>query len=226
MRSHDSGWSKYYPSQSNTYIHNIYTCSYKCFKKEKTQAYKLRIKGNKYDFWDEKKIWKILLSLFRGLEKTTSLIWKPPSKNWIKINTDAKFDNGNAQTALVVRNQGSIIFVSSKKHQYSNPRNAKSQALLEACQIINTIKLQNVIFEADCLNAIKFITNLQSQIHWSAKNYIEEITKFWSLWPKWRSKLCSRSTNFAAHNLAKWADVVSWDGPIPLNLLPCSLFLW
>lgn len=110
--------------------------------------------------------------------------------DWLKVNTYFTFDKDKTQHAYIIRNHnGSIIHAFSKEHLCTDSMVAETQAILEACQFINCARLKNVIFEADCLNAIKF-TILHVQVHWIARILIAKTKKLWSLWTKWRFKFC------------------------------------
>lgn len=101
-----------------------------------------------------------------------------------------------------------------------DPLAAETQALYEACQFINSTKLENVIFKVYCLEAITLISYRHAQIHWSTQVLIEKIRKYWYFWPKWKFKYFSININFATHNVAIWTAFVQWDGAIIVNSLP------
>ncbi|XP_012846290.1 PREDICTED: uncharacterized protein LOC105966267 isoform X2 [Erythranthe guttata] len=151
--------------------------------------------------------------------------WTKPPLNWLKINADSSFFDGSASTAFIVRNHnGSIVFAHSLQHQCTDSLVAEALAIHEACLFANHWKIAKVIFESDCLNAVHFINDHNMVGHWSSKVIIDEIRKFWHLWPKWRFKYCPRNANFAAHNLASWASASKWSGFIFENRIPISCF--
>lgn len=151
--------------------------------------------------------------------------WRAPPSNWIKVNSDCRFIDGISHSAFLVRNfNGSITFAQAKHYYCTNALTAELHAIKDACIFMNQAKADRVIFEADSLNAITFINDPSSPIHWSASQLVEEIRRFWALWPKWRFKICSRNSNFAAHNLAAWSFSFKKLGSFPVNLLPVSCF--
>ncbi|XP_012827739.1 PREDICTED: uncharacterized protein LOC105949019 [Erythranthe guttata] len=169
--------------------------------------------------------WKSQLKKRVRSTSNPSQTWKRPPCGWIKINTDCSFSNGTTYTSVLVRNEnGSIIFAHSMKHDCQDPLDAESLAIKEACQFVNSAKIENVIFEADSLNVMTFINDPSHNSHWTAKVNVEAIKRFWFLWPTWKFRYSSRNSNFAAHYLAKWASNIDWRGVVPPKDLPIMCF--
>ncbi|KAK4476788.1 hypothetical protein RD792_015948 [Penstemon davidsonii] len=143
-----------------------------------------------------------------------SIVWSPPRPNGIKVNSDASFKNGLAAFAVIIRNSnGSILFAAASKQPCLSPLAAECLSLHLACSILMKWKIDEACIENDCLQAIFEISNDWQAADWSARDFIEEIRKFWSCWPKWRFKFAPRNSNFAAHNLAAWAFESGWSDP-------------
>lgn len=110
---------------------------------------------------------------------------KKPNGDWLKANTDATFSDGKANTATNIRNHnGSIIFAHTRSYICMDALVAESIAIKEACSFLDHAKIKEAIIESDCLNTIYFITNSSSIVHRNVKVIIEEIRRFWHLWPK------------------------------------------
>ncbi|XP_012829138.1 PREDICTED: uncharacterized protein LOC105950333 [Erythranthe guttata] len=151
--------------------------------------------------------------------------WTKPPKNWLKVNSDCSFSNGQASCVFIIRNcNGSILLAHSSIHLCHDPLTVESIAVREACNFIANAKLKNVMFELDLLNAILFIKDHSSAIHWTASHLIHETQKFWGLRSKLKFRFCSRNANYAAHNLAKWSFSSVFCGFIPVNCLPLPCF--
>ncbi|KAL3644546.1 hypothetical protein CASFOL_009726 [Castilleja foliolosa] len=151
--------------------------------------------------------------------------WSPPLDGWIKINMDASFVDGNAFTAAVIRNRnGSILLASTAIHRCSDPLAAECIAILDACLIIHNLSIKNVYFESDCSNAINLINSNSASGFWTAHPIVEKIKKTWNGWPSWIFKYSPRSTNRAAHELAKWTANSLSVGLISLDAIPISVF--
>lgn len=153
-----------------------------------------------------KEHWNCILLLSSSTGSLSNHIWMPPPPGWVKVNKDASFIDGKAHTGRILRNNnGSIISAATSSHHYHDALTAESIAILEACKFISNAKINNAIFEADSLNAITFIRSASGASLWTANVIIQEIRKFWHLWPKWRFKFVSRNANCSSHSLANWA---------------------
>lgn len=115
-------------------------------------------------------------------------------------------------------------FLLAQTHQCHDSLSAEAFALLDACKLIANDGIKNAIFEANSLNAISYIQSAAGVSQWTANLIIEDIKKYWHLWPKWRLKFVARNADFAAHNLAKWAATSNWEGLVPPDSLPVKCF--
>ncbi|KAL3614944.1 hypothetical protein CASFOL_040605 [Castilleja foliolosa] len=151
--------------------------------------------------------------------------WNPPPSGWIKVNTDSSFANGDAVAGVVVKNHnGSILAAATYTHRCLNAHSAETLAILDACLLLDSFKVKNAIIESDCLSAISWINGASINTHWSANSAMEQIRRSWNSWPTWRFKFVSRIANSAPHALAKWASGCFFEGVVPLDLIPVSVF--
>ncbi|KAL3620422.1 hypothetical protein CASFOL_035334 [Castilleja foliolosa] len=132
---------------------------------------------------------------------------------------DASFVDGNAFTGAIIRNKnGSILLASTAIHRCLDPLAAECLAILDACLIIHNLSIKNVLFESDCSNAINLIISNSDSGLWTAHPMVEKIKKMWNGWPSWIFKHSPRSTNRAAHELARWSSNSLFVGLVPLNV--------
>ncbi|KAL3628523.1 hypothetical protein CASFOL_027569 [Castilleja foliolosa] len=156
---------------------------------------------------------------------STNHKWIPPPPGWLKINVDSTYAVDSATSGIISRNEdGSITLAAAHAHKCLDAISAESLAILDVCKIIDELKLKKVIFESDCLNAIALINGVSFNIFWNASPIIEHIKKFWNCWPTWIFKYVPRSSNGAAHNLAKWAVSNSFDGVLACDSIPIVVF--
>ncbi|KAL3631091.1 hypothetical protein CASFOL_024075 [Castilleja foliolosa] len=151
--------------------------------------------------------------------------WTPPTDGWLKLNVDATFDEGSAFSALVLRNHnGSILKAASFNHLCLEPVVAESLALFDACHFLMDLNMENVIIESDCLNAITFINCNSLSCFWTISPIMEKIKTGWKDWPGWTFRYVSRTANYSAHSLAKWAKICNFVGIVPLNSILSFVF--
>ncbi|KAF3448955.1 hypothetical protein FNV43_RR09675 [Rhamnella rubrinervis] len=63
-------------------------------------------------------------------EESSSMIWRPPQRDFIKVNVDAMFVKANAAAAMVVRDdQGHVLFLASKLFKCNSPFDAEVETL-------------------------------------------------------------------------------------------------
>lgn len=170
--------------------------------------------------------WRSLSMSAIGARSSTNLLWTPPPKGWLKINTDSSFNDGTSYASCVVRNcNGSIVYASTRQHKCTDVLAAESFALLDACELIDKAKIYNSIFESDSQIAISLILNTSNLTYWTASVLVDKIKKYWHIWPRWKFKYVPRSANSSAHSLAKWAYHSNYEGHVPLNSIPISCFV-
>ncbi|KAL3629912.1 hypothetical protein CASFOL_026224 [Castilleja foliolosa] len=151
--------------------------------------------------------------------------WTPPPAGWLKINVDAAYNLDLAHSGCILKNEhGSVCMASVNLHNCLDALTAECLVILEACNFLHANNIKNVIIESDSLNAISYINGSSRNSFWKASPVVEKIKRAWNVWPSWVFKFSPRSSNGAAHALAKWASCNSFVGLIPLSSIPISVF--
>ncbi|KAL3644482.1 hypothetical protein CASFOL_009662 [Castilleja foliolosa] len=160
-----------------------------------------------------------------NIRSSSNQLWSPPQTGWLKLNTDAAFSFDKGHCGVILKNDlGSILLAAVNHFSCMDAISAECIAILDACKIINNLKLEQVIFESDSLIAISWLNGHSNNRFWTASPVIEQIRKIWNGWPSWIFKFVPRSANGAAHALAKWASFDSFVGFIDLDSIPISVF--
>ncbi|KAL3648648.1 hypothetical protein CASFOL_005051 [Castilleja foliolosa] len=145
--------------------------------------------------------------------------WTPPPVGFLKINADSTYKNGDAMAGLVVRNHNdTFLHASTHNHLCLDSNVAEGLALLDACYLLINLDIKEAIIESDSLVVISYILSNGSDCSWNLHPIIEKIRRCWNGWPSWVFKFAS------AHSLAKWALFCNFEGYVPLNLIPISVF--
>ncbi|KAL3628152.1 hypothetical protein CASFOL_027198 [Castilleja foliolosa] len=151
--------------------------------------------------------------------------WKPPDSDSLKINTDSSFDNDSATAGIVLRNyKGSILLAAVYHHSCMDVATAEGLAILDACYILDRLNLKKVTIESDNLDVISFIVTPSSNCFWRIEPVIDKIRRLWDTKPDWSFKFVPRSANGSPHALAKWAKLCNFEGILPQNIIPLSVF--
>ncbi|KAL3638197.1 hypothetical protein CASFOL_017568 [Castilleja foliolosa] len=151
--------------------------------------------------------------------------WMPPPESYFKVNTDSAFAQRKAMAGAVIKNhRGSILFAATKSDSCDDPIQAEALAILLGCTILDKLKIARAIIESDCNNAISDITMPAIAYSWKAQPIYDQIRKLWNCWPSWIFKFSPRSANGSPHALAKWANLCNFEGDVPLNTIPISVF--
>ncbi|KAL3634162.1 hypothetical protein CASFOL_021216 [Castilleja foliolosa] len=107
--------------------------------------------------------------------------WKAPPSGWSKINVDSTYVLDSAYSGAIIMNEnGTFIVAASNLHSCLDVTSAECLALLDACHIIKDLKMANVIFESDCLNAIAFINGEPKNSLWTASPIVDKIRRLWN----------------------------------------------
>ncbi|KAL3617347.1 hypothetical protein CASFOL_038760 [Castilleja foliolosa] len=91
---------------------------------------------------------------------STNQSWSPPPEGWLKINTDAAYANGCSTSGVIFKNKnGSIVLAATYSHNCPDVITAECLAIIDACTLAASAKINKALFSSDSLNAVTSITN-------------------------------------------------------------------
>ncbi|XP_060959386.1 uncharacterized protein LOC133030607 [Cannabis sativa] len=148
--------------------------------------------------------------------------WSPPPQDWIKLNCDVKVGLESLCIAVVARDHlGRVISVHTAREEFSDALCGEVAACCLAVSVALEFGYKYVIVENDSRVVIDAINGKGSR--WALENYISFCTKSSPLFSVCSFSYVSRSCNFAAHNVARWAFSHQFYGSIPVPSIPETL---
>ncbi|XP_060961858.1 uncharacterized protein LOC115709516 [Cannabis sativa] len=149
--------------------------------------------------------------------------WSPPPLDWIKLNCDVKVGLESMCIVVVVRNHlGRVIRVQAAREDFSDALCGEAAACCLAVSVALDIGSKYVIVENDSRVVIDAINGKGSR--WAIENYISFCTKSSLSFSSCCFSYVSRTCNFAAHNVARWAFTHHVFGSLPVSSIPETLF--
>ncbi|XP_030494770.2 uncharacterized protein LOC115710550 [Cannabis sativa] len=149
--------------------------------------------------------------------------WSPPPLDWIKLNCDVKVGFNSMCIAVVARNHvGRVIRVQTAREDFSEVLCGEAAACCLAVSVALELGSKFVIVENDSRVIINALNGMDS--HWSLENYVSFCTKSSPSFISCNFSYVSRTCNFAAHNVARWAFAHQVFGNIPVASLPDNIF--
>jgi hypothetical protein len=137
----------------------------------------------------------------------------PPPLNWFKINFDTAIrDSFSAQAAICRNSSGHIVHSISQISLPCSPNEGEALATLLAISLANSLHLDRFIIEGDFELVIHALQNPNSILILDSLDSIPS-TSFWE------ARKISRSTNFCAHSVARWAAAKFHSGSVPSSSL-------
>ncbi|KAM6543770.1 hypothetical protein CsatB_008217 [Cannabis sativa] len=131
-------------------------------------------------------------------------MWSPPPDDWVKINCDVKVGSDSmCAVALARDHKDSILWVASNILNFFDSLIGEVVACLLALELAISGKLSFVIGESDSKTVINTLKGISST--WGITNYVIQCKKLSNLLTRCNFSFISRSCNYAAHNVAKWA---------------------
>lgn len=145
--------------------------------------------------------------------------WLPPPPEFIKINVDVAVRLLFSVTAALARNaDGTIIGMITEKWSFANDPAGEAHAILTAISLARTLLMSTVIIESDASQIIN------SPPPWAASGAVQQAKTDLRYFQTWEIVWISRKTNFAAHNLAKWAASSNSFGYLNTSSVPVDAF--
>ncbi|XP_060965393.1 uncharacterized protein LOC133034346 [Cannabis sativa] len=149
--------------------------------------------------------------------------WAPPPQDWIKLNCDVRVGLESMCIAVVARNHLSeVIRVHSTQLDFSDALCGEAAACCLAVSAALEMGPKFVIVESDSRLVINALNGKES--HWALENYVSFCSKSSPSFISCNFINVSRSCNFVAHNVAKWAFTHHLNGSISVSSLPENLF--
>lgn len=133
-----------------------------------------------------------------------STCWVPPPPLVFKFNIDGAFSSTHSMAAfgIIARDSsGQALVWRFGRVVASSAIFIEAWALRIACMVAMELKLEEAIFESDCLILIQCLIEENFQGPWEIRSLIEDI-KVWAETANWTFTWCSRKTNGVAHWLA------------------------
>ncbi|XP_030479460.1 uncharacterized protein LOC115696712 [Cannabis sativa] len=149
--------------------------------------------------------------------------WSLPPLDWVKLNCDVKVGLESMCIAVVARDHmGRVIRVHTAREEFSDALCGEAATCCLAVSIALDSGYKFVIVENDSRVVIDAINGKGSR--WALENYISFCTKSSPLFNSCNFSYVSRTCNFAAHNVARWAFSHQMYGSLPVSSIPETLF--
>jgi hypothetical protein len=148
--------------------------------------------------------------------------WSPPSPGSLSASFDVAVRQEFAVAAATLRDhEGNFLAVSSKKLPPLAASQGEAHAALLAVSLAVSVGCSSLVLEGDSLLTIVAINDPSLFLDWASAPVISDLHGLLLSIPVWSALKISRSANFCAHNVAKWAASHRVFGSIP----PSSPFL-
>jgi hypothetical protein len=145
-----------------------------------------------------------------------SSTWAPPLPGNFKANFDVAVKNDFSVAAMVLSDSnGKIIHAATKRLSTTDASIGEAQAALLASQIASSLGIYSLILEGDAINIILAIQQPDLFLDWNFASIISDIQVHLLSLYSWKAIKVSRSANFRAHSLARWAASNLVFGSIP-----------
>ncbi|KAK7250874.1 hypothetical protein RIF29_33611 [Crotalaria pallida] len=158
-----------------------------------------------------------------NIEKSSPQVWKPPSNNWLMMNTDAAcFANGKTGLGCIIRDSiGSIVTANCKLLETTHdPLVAEALAFRWGLQVALNNGAQNLVAYTDSLSLVKSLQHggAPSSIHLITQDCLDLLTTF----QYFDVSHVRKVANVPAHLLAKHSVVCQndyWTMSVPNHIL-------
>jgi hypothetical protein len=118
---------------------------------------------------------------------------------------------------VVSDSSGNIIGAATKKILTKDVTLGEAQAALLAVHTAASCSAYSLTLEGDALNVVLAIQQPQLFEGWNFSNVVSDISLYLHSFYSWKAVKVSRSVNFRAHCLAKWAASHLVFGSIPIR---------
>jgi hypothetical protein len=140
----------------------------------------------------------------------------PPLPGNFKVNFDVVIKNDFSVAAMVLSDSnGKIIHAVTKRLSTTDATIGEAQVALLASQIASSLGIYSLTLEGDAINIILSIQQPDLFLNWNFASIIADIQVHLLSLYSWKACKVSRSANFRAHCLARWAASNLVFGSIP-----------
>jgi hypothetical protein len=124
----------------------------------------------------------------------------------MKLNFDvAVKDSFSVAAAVVSDEKGDILSAATQNLHGTDALQGEAHAALLAIRLADSMGCRLVVLEGDALLVILAINNPPLFSSWNFANCLADISLVLSSFQSWNALKVSRSANFRAHVLGKWA---------------------
>jgi hypothetical protein len=149
-------------------------------------------------------------------DATIPSLWTVPAAGWIKGNFDVAVRGSFAMAAVVLSDEkGTIVAAATQRLNCTDAFQGEALAALLASNLAASFGCNCFSLEGDALLMILAINSPSLFPSWSFSNCISDINVVLASFQSWSALTVSRSANFRAHALAKWAASHLIFGSIP-----------
>jgi hypothetical protein len=168
-------------------------------------------------------------------DRSSPSLWFPPLLDSFKGNFDVTIRGSFSVAAATISDSSGSIILAATQHLYSSDvLLGEAIAALLATQFVATLGCVDFTLEGDSLLVTLAIHSPRTFSSWCFCNIVSDISVFLSSFQSWKALKVSRSANFRAHALGKWAATNHVFGRVPpfslpfgsrvVRTLPCNLF--
>jgi hypothetical protein len=144
------------------------------------------------------------------------VFWLPPAAGWVKGNFDvAVKDSFSVAAAVISDDRGNIVGAATQKLHCTDALQGEALAALLTSRLAASLGYKLLALEGDALLVVLAINCPALFSSWTFSNCIADISLVLSSFQSWNTLKVSRSANFRAHALGKWAASHFVFGSIP-----------
>jgi hypothetical protein len=133
-------------------------------------------------------------------------LWLPPAVGWVKVNFEVAVKGSFAVAATVISDErGDIVGAATQKLHCTDALQGETHAALLAICLAESLGCRLVVLEGDALLVALAINNHSLFSSWNFANCLADVSLVLSSFQSWNASKVSRSANFRAHALGKWA---------------------
>ncbi|KAM6543702.1 hypothetical protein CsatB_008149 [Cannabis sativa] len=161
--------------------------------------------------------------LFSPPQPSETLAWSPPLEDWVKINCDVKVGGDTMCAVAIARDhKESVLWVAAKRLHFSDPLTGEAATCLLAMETAVSLHHPFVMVESDSEIVIKNLRGTDS--FWGIENYVRQCKILSGFMTNCNFSCISRNSNYAAHNMAKWAFTNNVTGMVEISTIPGNIF--